>query len=278
MTTWHAPPTALDRFARHPELLDDATASSVEQHLIACADCRAVVAATMLPVELSDSWTAVVDVIDQPRPSVIERLLVRLGMPSDIARVVGATSGLRLAWFSAIVVIAAAAILVGRESSSDAPFLVLAPLAPLGSILLLFLPAEEPGGEAAAATPLFGAGILLRRAVAALAPTFAILVAAGIALPDLDDGTRWLLPALALALGSLLLATFIRPVVAIATLGVAWISVVTALRVLEGRDIPVAEIAVFELPGQLVALSVTLVAATLAYLRRDRFSTVEVTW
>lgn len=279
MTTWHAPSDALVQFARSPEIIEEVTASSIEQHLVACAECRAVVAGATDTALLRRSWAEVVDAIDQPRENLLERLLVRLGMPSDMARVVGATPGLRLAWLAAAALLAAAAIATSRDAGSDTAFLILAPLVPLGAVVLTFLPAEEPGGEAATATPLAGAGLVLRRSVAVLAPTFAILVLAGLAQPNLTaGGALWVLPGLALALGSMALATYIRVTSATATLAVVWISLVASVSVLDGRRVPIAETMVFGVVGQLTAAALVLVAIGALYLRRDRFSTMEVTW
>jgi hypothetical protein len=278
MTTWHATPSTLVQFARSPEELDDVTASSIEQHLISCAGCRATVAAATAPLTLDDSWAAVADVIDRPRTTIIERLLARVGLPAELSRIVGATPGLRLAWLGTIVLLAAGAVGVSRGNDTEGFFLVLAPLLPLGSVLLTFLPADEPAGEAAAATPLYGAGVLIRRAVASLVPTFVILVAASVALPDLTDGARWLLPGLALTIGSLALSTYVRPVVAIPALGVAWLALLGVAQAVDGRNVAVARTEVFTLPGQVLALALALLAAALVHQRRDHFSTVEVTW
>lgn len=278
MTPWHAPASVLAEFARSPEQLDDVTAASVEQHLIGCAECRAAVADATAPLALEGSWAAVADVIDRPRTTVTEGLLSRLGVPPELSRVVGATPGLRLAWLGTIVLLAAGAVAISRDSGSEGLFLALAPLLPLGSVLLTFLPTDEPGGEAAAATPLYGAGVLIRRTVASLVPTFAILVAASIALPHLGHGARWLLPGLALALGSLAGSTYTRPIVAIPALGLAWLGLLTLVRVAAGRHVALASTEVFTLPGQATALGLALVAAAIVHHRRDRFSTVEVTW
>lgn len=278
MSTWHAPPDLLVRFARSPEALDDTTASSLEQHLVACAECRAAVAGAAPPHAVEASWAAVADVIDRPRTTLVERLLTRLGMPDDLARVVGATPGLQVAWFATTVLLAVAAVAVGRDHGSEALFLVLAPVLPLGSVLLTFLPAEEPGGEAAAATPRFGAGVLLWRALAAVVPSFVVLAVAGIALPDLVDAARWLLPGLALAIGGLALATYVRPVPAIATLAAGWIALLASVLALDGRRAPLDATVVFSPAGQLLAATLSVLAAGLLYRRRDRFSTVEVTW
>ncbi|MGH9085290.1 MAG: zf-HC2 domain-containing protein [Acidimicrobiales bacterium] len=278
MTTWHAPPDVLTRFALEPEALDDVTASSVEQHLVACETCRAAVSSATPASELEASWAAIAEVIDRPRTTMSERLLARVGMPNDLARVVGATPGLRLAWLGTIAFLALGAVQVARQRDTEVLFLVIAPLLPLVSVVLAFLPAEEPGGEAAAATPLYGAGVVIRRAAAALVPTFLILASASLALPHVAEGARWLLPGLALSVGSLALATYLRPLLAVASLAVGWIGILIAVRVLEARRIPLDRTVVFELRGQLVALTVTLLAAALLYVRRDRFSTVEVSW
>jgi hypothetical protein len=278
MTTWHAPPDVLTRFALEPEALDDVTASSVEQHLVACETCRAAVSSATPASELEASWVEIVDRVDRPKTTFSERLLTRVGMPNDLARVVGATPGLRLAWLATIAFLALGAVQVARQRDTEVLFLVVAPLLPLGSVLVTFLPAEEPGGEAASATPLHGAGVVIRRAAAALVPTFLILAAASVALPHVAEGARWLLPGLALALGSLVLATWIRPVLAVAAVAATWVGTLVAVRVAEARSIPLDRTVVFELQGQLVALAVALIAAVLLYARRDRFSTVEVTW
>lgn len=279
MTTWHAPADTLARFARHPESLDEVTASSVEQHLIGCAACRAAVAGAADPLLLQSSWDEIADVIDRPTHTFAERTLLRLGMSPDLARVVGATPGMRLAWFATTMFLAAVAILAARENGSDAPFLVLAPLVPLGAVLLAFFPTEEPGGEAAAATPMFGAALVMRRVLAVLVPTFAILAVVGLAQPDLaGGGALWVLPGLALVLGSLALATFVRVSIAAGVLAVAWLTVVTSVSVLDGRRVALAHTAVFEAAGQSAALALALLATAALYARRDHFSTMEVTW
>lgn len=276
MTTWHAPPDVLTRFARAAETLDEVTASSVEQHLVACAECRATVAGAVAPLALQGTWAEVADAIDRPRATVVERLLARLGLADDVARVVGATPGVQVAWLAATVLLAGATVAISRGHGTEAPFLAVAPLLPLGAVLLTFLPTEEPGGEAATATPRYGAGVLLWRALAALVPSFLVLGLAAVALPDLLDGARWLLPGLALALGALALATYVRPVVGIAALAAAWVVGLTAVRALEGRQVPLATTFVFSPEGQLLAAALATLAAGLLCLRRDRFSALEV--
>ena len=279
-TTWHAPPDALVRFARHPEALDEVLASSVEQHLIGCDQCRAAVASAADPMVLRTSWDGLIDVIDQPRSSVFELLLRRLRVSDDVARIVGATPGLRGAWLVTVALLGWAAITIAADAGSDAFFLAVAPLVPLGAVLLTFLPAEEPGGEAAAATPMYGAGVVLRRSLAVLVPTFAVLTAVGLLQRDpTGAGAHWLLPAIALTLTSLVLSTYVRATAATATSAAIWIVVLVLAKADSApRHVALGQSALYSAGAQLVALAIALAAAVALFLRRDRFSTMEVRW
>lgn len=278
--TWHAPITTLTQYIAAPDALDEATAASIEQHLVSCAECRSAAAAAADRGTLEDSWAAVVDVIDQPRTSVFERLLRRLGVSEGIARIVGATPGLRTAFLVTIGFLSWGATRIASENGSDAFFLVVAPLVPLCAVLVTFLPAEEPGGEAAAATPLFGAGVTLRRSIAVLVPTFALLTVAGLLQRDpTGAGAHWLLPAIALTLTSLLLSTYVRATVATEISAATWlVAIVLAKADAAPRHLALGETALFSATGQLLALALALTAAAALYVRRDRFSTLEVTW
>lgn len=277
--TWHAPPDALVQFAQTPEDLDDVMAASIEQHLVACATCREAVASAADRVALGRSWAEVADVIDQPVPTLVQRLLRRIGVPDHMAQLVGATPQLRFAWLATTVLLAAAAVATAHDMGSDTPFLIVAPLVPLGAVLITFLPAEDPGGEAAVATPLHGAGLLIRRVIAVLVPTFAILGLASLAQPEVSGTSAlWVLPGLALAMGALALSTVLRASTAVAVLALTWIGVVTLAGIADPRASSISSTGVFTTTGQLFSLVVALSAATWLYARRDAFSTMEVTW
>jgi hypothetical protein len=276
--SWHVPGDTLTRYAAHPEGLDDVTASSVEQHLIACADCRAAVATSADPVVVDASWAAIAAAIDQPAPTVAERALARLGVPADMSRLVAATPGLRAAWVAAVALLGVAAVLVARDTGSDTAFLVLAPLVPLAGVALAFVPIADPGGEAGVATPLHGPGLALRRTVAVLVPTVAILTLAGLLLPGLAGwSVVWILPGLALAATSLALSTYLRVTVAVATTAVVWVAALSSSR-LASRRVPLADLFVFEPAGQVACLLALAGASLVVAARRDRFATMEVTW
>ena len=278
--TWHAPTATLARYVATPEALDDATAASIEQHLISCADCRATTAAAARPTDLDASWAAIADVIDQPRSSVVERVLRRCGVADDTARIVGATPGLRAAWLGTAALLGWAASFIASENASDAFFLAVAPLVPLGAVLLTFLPADDPGGEAGAATAMHGAGILLRRSLAILLPTFAVLTVIGLFQHDATGaGAHWLLPALALTLTSLVLSTYVRATTATTITAAGWLVLLVAVKAAgASRQVALGSTALFTVSGQLAATALALAAAVILYLRRDRFATMEVSW
>jgi hypothetical protein len=272
---WHAPPGLLARFAADPAALDDVTASSIESHLVTCPACRAQLAAAS-PLNLSASWDAVADRVDRPRRSLSERFLERLGAGSGLARLLVATPALRLAGFALIAGLAAAAALLARGVDADGPFLVLAPLVPLAAVAATFAPAADPAGETGVATPLHGASLALRRAAFVLGTTFLLLGLAAAAVPGLGlESAAWVLPALALALGSLALGTWWRVEHCVAGLALAWMATIASVRAVEGRHFALRNTALFSPSGQAVALAVAVLAATVLAARSDRFATPE---
>jgi hypothetical protein len=275
-TDWHAPPDLLARFAHDPAALDDMTAASVEAHLVVCADCRGQMTAAVSPALVTTSWDAIADRIDQPRPALLERVLHRFGVGSGLGRLLAATPALRGAGLLAICVLAAGAVVLSLTADAEGPFLVLAPLVPLAAVAASFAAAADPAGEAGVATPMHGAGLVIRRAIAVVGITFGVLGAAALALPDLGPATAaWLLPALALALGTLALGTWLRVEVASGVLTGAWLLGVWSVWRLAGHDVPLADSAAFSVTGQITALAVAAAAATIAATRRGHFATLE---
>jgi hypothetical protein len=275
-TTWHAPPDVLERFAGDPGGLDDVTAASVEAHLVACADCRRVVARAPTPALVDETWAAIADVIDRPRPNLVERLLELLGLPSTTARLLGATAPLRAAGLVATLVVAAGAVALSRRSGADGPFLVLAPLAPLAAIAASFAPVLDPGGEAGMATPLHGAGLVLRRAAAVLSVTFLALGCASFALPNLSStAAAWVLPSLALTLGALALSTWVPVEAAAWGLGGAWVLGLLGWRWHRGWSSAIDAVPIFDPVGQAAAALLAVAAAAVLVRRRDRLAVLE---
>jgi len=275
-TDWHAPPDLLVQFARNPVAMDDMTAASVEAHLLVCADCRRQMTAAVSPACVTASWDAIADRIDQSRPALLERLLHRMGVGRGLGRLLAATPALQGAGLLAICILTAGAVMLSLTADAEGPFLVLAPLVPLAAVAVSFAPAADPAGEAGVATPVHGAGLVIRRAIAVVGINFCVLGAAGLALPDLGPAAAaWMLPALALALVALALGTWIRVEIAVAVLTSAWLLAVLSVWWLAGRDIQLAASPTFSVTGQFTALAAAVAAATIAAARRDHFATLE---
>ncbi|HWH33768.1 MAG TPA: hypothetical protein VNT56_00425 [Acidimicrobiales bacterium] len=274
--TWHAGPDVLARFANDPAAVDGATAASLESHLVACAQCRAEVARLADPALAVASWDAVADRTDRPRLSLLEQVLQLLGARSGLARLAAATPGLRLSGVTAVGGLTAAAVAAAYTMDAGGPFLLIAPLVPLAAVALTFAAATDPAGEAGVATPVHGAGLAMRRAAAVLVLAFAVLGLGAVALPELGSAPlAWVLPAAALAVGSLALGTWVRLEVAVAGLAATWMAGVGLIRVSEGLRRPFDEIALFTATGQGLALAVTVAAGLVLAVRADRYATME---
>ncbi|MEA2686386.1 MAG: hypothetical protein QOE93_1581 [Actinomycetota bacterium] len=273
MNIWHAEPDDLVRYMAGA--VDDTRAGSIEAHLVTCAHCRAqmgqlgTAADSAARTRLDATWLAIVDTLDAPRPSVVERVARRLGVPADTARVLAATPSLQGSWLLAVVVALGFAT-VAAQSGTDralAFFLVLAPLIPVVGVAAAFGPGLDPTWEITAAAPGGGFRLLLLRATAVFATTLAVATVAAMALPDLSwTAAAWVLPALALTLASLALSTFTTPERAATAVAVAWIVAVLASAA-ETRDALTA----FGAGGQLSLAAVAVVAAVLVVQRRDAF-------
>ena len=192
--TWHADASLLARYAAGQ--IDDARASSVEAHLVACAGCRAAVAGNVKVDRLDAIWGEVEAIVDTPRLGIVERLLRALGVKDHFARLLAATPSLQLSWLlgmSASLAFVVAAAGAGRRQ--PVLFLVVAPLLPVVGVAAAFGPGLDPTYEVAMAAPLGTFRLLLLRSAAVLATTTLLAGIASFALPVLDwTAGAWLLP------------------------------------------------------------------------------------
>lgn len=274
---WHASDELLMRFVVDPAALDGAAAASLEAHLIACGRCRSSLNDHIGVDQVETSWSSIAQRIDEPRRSLLERGLSRLGVPEATARLIGATPALTAAALAAVVVVAAVVVAASRVTGSAGSFLVIAPLLPLAVVAAAFAPTSDPAGEAGIATPLHGIGLVLRRSSVVLAAVFIVLGIAALAIGDLQAPViGWLLPSWALAVAALALATWLRAEVAAGALAFGWVVVVSLSRWMEGRTAGYAESPVFDTAGHVAALMVLVVALGVVHVRRDRFQTMEV--
>jgi hypothetical protein len=267
VTTWHADATLAGSYAGNE--VDDELAFSLEAHLIGCAQCRALLATRVDPARLAATWSGVVREMDAPRPRLFERALLRLRTPDYVARLLAATPSLRASWLTAVTISLGFAVGAAHAAGRAGLllFLIVAPLLPVAGVAAAYGPRIDPTYEIGLAAPIRSFRLLLIRAAAVLGTTTALAAVASATLPHLGWAVvGWLLPSLALSLGTLALATSLHPVVAAGTVAGAWISL-TVLVVTASRD----ELAAFHATGQTACAIVALVAAVVLRARRDTF-------
>ncbi|MEU1178034.1 zf-HC2 domain-containing protein [Streptomyces sp. NPDC005820] len=265
--TWHVAEDDLRAYALGelaPPLL-----WSADTHLTRCAQCRARLTAAADPVALDAGWERLDAELDAPRPSLTERLLVRMGVADHTARLLTATPVLRRSWLLSVLFLLVMTVLAVRVADVPSLFLALAPLLPLAGVALSYGPALDPTYEMAVVAPLHGFRLLMIRTVAVLTAGLALNGMATLALPGYGlMALAWLLPALALTTTGLALSARLGPVLAPALVGGAWL---TLLVVLQTQAHTAGTLAPFTVLGQSAAAGVTVVAALLLYQARDRF-------
>jgi hypothetical protein len=203
-------------------------ATSVEQHLVTCPACRALLRPAVPTARLTAVWAEVLERVEAPPVGRLERLLRRAGLDEPTARLVAVTPLLRTSWLAGTVLVLALALLAAETGAhAVALFLVLAPMLPVAGVALTFGPAADPAHEIVAGTPYSPVRLLAVRTLVVVSTTFLPAGVAAVLLPvQLGLALAWLLPALALTVGTLALSTRVSPHVAASALGVGWVSVV----------------------------------------------------
>lgn len=275
--SWHSNPDVLAAY--RGGWLDAAQASSVEAHLLGCADCRAGVAADFDTARIERMWSIVLDRVDVPRPRPVQRLLTRCGIAPHTARLVSAVPAARLAWlFGVAVTMLIAAGLAGAEGRSTALLLVLAPLVPLAAVGLSFSRPADPAYEITLTAALPALRLLLLRSTAVVVASLVTAALATLAVPGLGwEATGWLLPGLALTCASLALGSWLPLHVAVAIAAASWTAAVGAVLVHADARTGAG------LPAQLLSADIQLGCAVLAALaltvvvrRRDAFESLNL--
>lgn len=270
--TWHPSPEMLAGY-RAGEL-QAAQVWSIEAHVGVCHECRRVV-----PLEESDRleaiWQATVDKIDAPRPRLIERGLVAIGVPDHLARLLGATPSLTVPWLLAVVTVLGFGLAMAWSSAGEAapaaraglyPFLLLAPVVPVAGVAVAFGPLVDPAHEVAVASPFHGFRLLLIRTVTVVALSIAVALALALLLPNAGLlAAAWILPGLALAGIALAASTLVSPVVAGVGSTLAWLVSVSAI------EAGPSTLATFGWAGQLVFAVILVGASAILMARRGAF-------
>ncbi len=262
--SWHLDDDLLDTYAEGRPLTPALTAS-VETHLERCSACqRRLVPTADLP-RLDAVWAEVVEALDAPRPTLLERLLLRAGVAEDTARLVAVTPSLQLSWVTGTAIALTLALVVAHSGERGvALFLALAPVLPVAGVAVAFSARTDPLHEIAVAAPYSSFRLLLVRSAAVLLATLVLAVPAAALLPSTPlVAAAWLLPALALVSGSLALATRVEPVVSSAALSTVWL-VLALSGLAPGRE----PLVVATVVPQLVCAVLLAVACTVLVLQR----------
>lgn len=247
--------------------LDPAAEAAVETHVTACPDCRAGARALPGVVDPGPLWQAVKADIDRPRLAAPLRMLARLGVPEDDLVVLATTRDLLRSWSIAIGAALLCAFLtalapVQMPGGPQALFLILAPLIPALAVMATY-DTTDPFREVAEASPFPKLRLALLRTVAALAAAIPLTVAVALVVPGLQSYfATWLLPGLALTVGTLILLTWLTPWVAGGVVSVGWIVAASAAAGTRTID------AVTTTAGQ-TAFAVALVALGALLVRAD---------
>ncbi len=268
---WHIDDVALARY-RSGEL-DRVTAVSVEAHVTACDTCRGYV--SLDTDRLDRLWAGVADRVEPAGPDPLEQVLRAVGVPAHLARVAAVGPSLRMPFVAAVVAVMTFGVVAAAQANGEAfaLFLALAPLVPVAGVALVYATAHDPIREVALAAPLDSFRLLLGRAVMVLA----VAVLAGLAAWPFVAGPwaagfwAWLLPGLALALGTLALSSRWDPWVAASTITGGWVVLmIAAIGVLDTR-LPVSAWLAFGTRAQIGYLVVAVLSIFIVHQRRDHF-------
>jgi hypothetical protein len=210
------------------QIADGATPPpAARAHLAACQRCQQTLDA-LAPLDLGYVWQGVTAELDAPRPGVLERILVAVGVRPGLARFTATTPSLRLGWLLAnALVLGLVALPLALRPAAAWPSAVLlaAPLVAAAAVAFAYGPAVDPAYEAVAATPLSPVRALLVRLAAVLVANTVLAGVVDLALGDGGLQAGWLLPMTAAALLAVLVASRWTPAVGAAAGMGAWLLV-----------------------------------------------------
>lgn len=226
---WHADPALLSSYLAGA--LDAVTGASVEQHVNRCQTCRTAVASLLEPQLMERTWAGVRDAVERPPLPYPLRLVRRCGLPEPTAVLLAAAASLRGAWLVGAFLSVSFATLAAHVSggTSLAPFLLVAPLAPVLGVAAAYGPRQDPLEALVATAPYGRTKLVLLRTIAVLVSVLPVTALLGLAVPGPPWlAAAWLGPALALVPVLLALAGFVGPRVAATIVSLGWSSVVVA--------------------------------------------------
>ncbi|MFE3168374.1 zf-HC2 domain-containing protein [Streptomyces sp. NPDC059224] len=235
-TPWHASEDLTLRYADGS--LPEADAWSLEKHLESCTGCASRVSAAVRETAAGPVLEELRDlVLTAAPPAAGAREAVRRA-PTGRHRTSRLTPAfrslgpaLRGSWLLALLTVVVGALLLARAAdygATRALLLTVAPVVPVAGVALSYGPHADPLHEITASTPAGGLRLALTRTAAVLAVSLPVLTLTGAALPSsgTPGAAAWLLPGLALTLGSLVLASCVGCRTGTAVTGGGWLAAV----------------------------------------------------
>lgn len=267
---WHLDAALVERY--RDDRLHAAAAFSVEAHLVGCADCRELVTSHVPASRLATVWGDLVDVLDVPNPTPAERLLRRLGVRQEVARLLAGVPALTVSWLSGVAFVLGFAVLAAHlRPVGTAFFLIVAAVLPLAGVATAYGPGLDPMHEVGVAAPFRATRLLLVRALAVLSVSTLTSVLAALALPVLSWAVAaWIVPSLALTLLAVAAGTFGAPARSAASVAIGWLGLAIGAGIASG-----GVLSLFGEAGQLVAGGVAALSAAVLFARRDRIELAE---
>jgi hypothetical protein len=233
MSGWHVDDEALRRYVERIDSV--AEGASVEQHVVACARCRAKVNAAagavgVAVVDFAAVWGRTRDAAEVPRPSIFERLLRAAGLPQHEARLVGVASAFRGVWLIGVAAVLAFAALAAKVGDAGGLwfFLAVAPVAPCLLVALSYDWRVDPALEPEMVTPYPAVRLVLLRTIAVLALALPAVLLLGLVVPG-QASFVWLLPAVGFVAVVLAASTWVSPLNAATSVSAAWLMAVWLL-------------------------------------------------
>jgi len=262
--SWHVDQSAVRRYQTGAP--GRVSAASVEAHLTGCEQCRGLLAVDREWLEWS--WTGVADRIEPGSRSLAERALSGIGVPDQVARIVAVSPVLRLSFLLAVALVigfAAVASTSNPTAGTYKVFLVVAPLLPVAGVAFAYGRLVDPAHELTMAAPIDSLRLLMLRTATVLTVSIGVGLLAWpfVPAPSTLGLSAWLLPALALTLMTLALASRLEVWLAGAMIGSGWVMAML-FALVEGYE-------TFDLRAQLVYAALAAGAAAAVIVRRHSY-------
>jgi len=262
--SWHVDELAVRRY--QSDEADRVASASLEAHLTGCAQCRG-----LLMVDrdwLERSWIGVADRVEPGKSGVVESGLTKLGVPSHLARVVAVSPALRISFVLAVALVMGFAALASTSNSTGETyriFLAVAPLLPVAGVAFAYGRLVDPAHEFTMVAPIDSFRLLMLRAATVLTVSIVLGVVVWpiVPAPGSVGISAWLLPALALTLITLALASRLEVWLAAGLVGGGWVAAM--LLALSW------EVEAFDGDAQALYAAVALLATGAVLVRRNHY-------